>query len=257
MLRYVYGVVEAAAAPAIEAAAVRGLEGARVRPVVEAPLAAAVSDVEESVYSSGPLNERIADLDWLAARASAHQDVNARLLELAGSVLPLAFGALYRDEERVREMLREDAGGRVERLRALTGRGEWLVTLVRGREAPAGEDPDLRALDTEIAASAPGRAFLLEKRRARAAASALDRADADVARETLDRLSAIAERAYREPVADGGQDVVVLRVSLLAPRTDGERLDDAVRQLGEQVALRGYRVRVSGPWPAYRFGSAS
>lgn len=253
-LRYVYGIVPAAAAGAIGPAALRGIDGTTVRSVTEAGLAAAVSDVDGEAYAGDALNERIADLDWLAERATAHQGVNARLLELAGTVLPLAFGALYRDDERVREMLREDAPGRIARLERLAGRGEWLVTIVRDAGSPSDDDA-LRGLDREIAASAPGRAFLLEKRRGEVAARAAERADADAARAALARLGAAAERSYEEPVAGGGPDVVVLRVSLLAPRDARPAIDHAVRATEGELAPRGYRLRVTGPWPAYRFGS--
>ncbi len=254
-LRYVYGVVPAAAAGAIDRAALRGIDGTAVRAVADAGLAAAVSDVDAEDYAGEVLNQRIGDLDWLAERATAHQGVNGRLLELAGTVLPLAFGALYRDDERVREMLREDAPGRAARLERLAGRGEWLVTIVRDAGSAPSDDDALRRIDHEIAASAPGRAFLLEKRRAEVATRAAERADADAARAALARLETAAERSYEEPVAHDGPDVVVLRLSLLAPRDRGGAIDDAVRATEGELSPRGYRLRVTGPWPAYRFGS--
>ncbi len=254
-LRYVYGVTAAAAARAIDDAGLRGIDGASVRAIATGDLAAAVSDVASDRYGADALNERIADLDWLTERASAHQEVNARLLEIAGTVLPLAFGALYRDDERVREMLREDAAGRQARLDALAGRGEWLVTVVRDADSTPDDDGMLRRLEGEIAASAPGRAFLLEKRRAGVATRAAERADAQAARDALTHLANAAERTYEEPLPAGGADVVVLRVSLLARRDARGPLDAAVRSTESALAPRGYRVRVTGPWPAYRFGS--
>ena len=46
---------------------------------------------------------------WLGPRAVAHQDVNDRLHEAAEAMIPLAFGTVFRDDERVRHMLREQA----------------------------------------------------------------------------------------------------------------------------------------------------
>ena len=97
-LRYVYGIVPANAAGAVDPAEIEGIDGARVRAIVDGALAAAYSEVDGVEYGEAVLNERVRDLDWLAPRAAAHQSVNARLLELAGVVLPLSFGALYRDE---------------------------------------------------------------------------------------------------------------------------------------------------------------
>ena len=256
-LRYVYGIVPESAATAVDAAALRGLESGVVRALVDGPFAAAVSDLDEMAWGSEVLNERVRDVAWLTPQAEVHQAVNARLLDIAGVVLPLSFGALYRDDSRVREMLREDAGARSARLASLAGRAEWVVTVMRDAASVPNDDDGVRELDREIAASAPGRGYLLDKRRTSVASAATERADADAARQALDRVEAVSERAYREPVVKGAGDVVVLRVSLLAQRERAASIDRAIGALGDDLAPRGYHVRSSGPWPAYRFGSLS
>ena len=105
-LRYLYAVATANAEAAIAGANLRGIDGGRVEAIVEGDLLAATSPVPASDYEEDPLNERLQDLEWLAPRAAAHQDVNGKLLELADAVVPLAFGAIYRDAEGVRELLR-------------------------------------------------------------------------------------------------------------------------------------------------------
>jgi hypothetical protein len=255
-LRYVYGIVPQRTAAGVDRAALHGIDDTPVRALAADTLVAAVSDLDGHEWDADTLNERVQDVEWLAPRAEAHQAVNAKLLEIAGVVLPLSFGALYRNDDGVREMLREDVAAKEERLASLDGRAEWVVTVVRDAEsAPASAEADLRDLDREIASSTPGRGYLLEKRRTTVAAEASERADADAARIALDALDATAERTYREPVARGGRDLVVLRVSLLAPRAAAGVIDRAIASVGDGLRAGGYRVRASGPWPAYRFGS--
>lgn len=253
-LRYVYGIVAAAAADEIDRAHLAGIDGTAVRALAEGPFAAATSDVSEADYDTDVLNERIRDLEWLTPRAAAHQAVNAQLLVIAGTVLPLSFGTLYRDEAGVRGMLREDVAARRARLDAVAGRAEWVVTVTREEAAAPAED-ELRALDEEIARATPGKAFLLERRRTKVASEASERADADAARRALEVLTEVSERTYREPVAQGGGDIVALRVSLLAPRVRADEVDAAIARLRDELDGAGYRVRSAGPWPAYRFGS--
>src|SRR5438093_1163778 len=83
---------------------------------VEGPFAAAQSELDAEAYGPDVLNRNVRDMPWLTPRAEQHQAVNARLLNVAGVVLPLSFGALYRDDARVREMLREDVDLRRARL---------------------------------------------------------------------------------------------------------------------------------------------
>lgn len=71
----------------------------------------------------------------------------------------------------------------------------------------------------------------------------------------MERLARVSERTYREPVPRGGDDVVALRVSLLAPLAGAKDVEHAVEALRAELSPSGFHVRTSGPWPAYRFGT--
>jgi hypothetical protein len=252
-LRYLYAVANATAKNAIASADLRGIEGSRVEAIVEERLLGVTSVVPAEDYEEGPLNERMQNLEWLAPRAAAHQDVNGRLLELTDAVVPLAFGAIYRGTDGVRELLRSRADDFADRLRAVEGRAEWIVSIEREGPSPiAGEA--VRALDAEIAAAAPGRAFLLRKRRDEVVREERRMRDAAIAEEAWAAVEAIAERVYREQLIDDPTAAAVARFSILTPRIREVELGDVVRRLGATGTLQGYRVRLSGPWPAYRFG---
>ena len=252
-LRYLYAVARASAASAIDGAHLRGIEGGPAESVVEGDLLGITSVVSAAEYEEGPLNERLQDLDWLAPRAAAHQEVNGRLLDLTGAVIPLAFGAIYRGTDGVRELLRTRAADFADRLRAVDGRAEWIVSIEReGGDAVGGDA--VRALDAEIAAAAPGRAFLLQKRRDEVLRDERRIRDAAVAEEAWAAIGRVAERIYREPLIDDPTATAIARFSVLADRNREGELGDVVRRLGAEGTSAGYRVRLSGPWPAYRFG---
>jgi hypothetical protein len=252
-LRYLYAVADANAEAAIAGANLRGIEGGSVETIVQGRLLGVTSAVSASDYEEGPLNERLQDLEWLAPRAASHQEVNGRLLELAGAVIPLAFGAIYRDTEGVRDLLRTRADEFANRLRAVQGRAEWIVSIERD-EPGAITGGAIGALDAEIAAAPPGKAFLLGKRRDEVIREERRMRDAAVAEETWAAIEAIAERVYREPLIEDPSAAAVARFSVLAGRDREVELGDVVRRLGATGTSDGYRVRLSGPWPAYRFG---
>jgi len=252
-LRYLYAITDARAARLVAGTELRGIEQAQVEPLVEGSLLAATSVVPASDYDEGPLNAHLQDLDWLAPRAAAHQDVNAKLLEITGAVLPLAFGAIYRGAEGVRGLLRSRAEELRERLGSVEGRAEWIVSVERDESSPAASVA-LRELDAEIASAPPGRAFLLSKRRDEVLRDEWRARDAAVAEETSSAIEAIGERVYREPLIDDPAVSAVARFSVLADRGRQAELGDAVRRLGASGISRGYHMRLSGPWPAYRFG---
>ncbi|TMD51494.1 MAG: hypothetical protein E6I83_10480 [Chloroflexi bacterium] len=166
---------------------------------------------------------------------------------------PLAFGAIYRGTDGVRDLLRTRATEFADRLRAVDGRAEWIVSIER-EGSGALEGDAVRVLDAEIAAAAPGRAFLLRKRRDEVARDERRMRDVAVAEEARATIEAIAERVYREPLIEDPTAAAVARFSVLANRDREVELGDVVRRLGATGTSAGYRVRLSGPWPAYRFG---
>ena len=252
-LRYLYAIADARSSGIVASTELHGIEGARVEPLLEGPLLAATSVVPASDYEEGPLNEHLQDIEWLAPRAAAHQNVNAKLLEITGAVLPLAFGAIYRGSDGVRALLRSRADELRDRLGSVEGRAEWIVSVERDDSARA-ESEALRDLDAEIASAPPGRAFLLGKRRGEVLRDERRARDAAIGEETAAAVEAIGERVYREPLIDDAAVSAVARFSVLAEREREAKLGDAVRRLGATGISRGYRLRLSGPWPAYRFG---
>ena len=251
-LRYLYAVASPNAKAAIAAANLRGIEGGRVEGIVEGRLLGVTSAVPASTYEEEPLNARMQDLEWLAPRAASHQEVNGKLLELADAVVPLAFGAIYRDLAGVQALLRTRADDFADRLRAVEGRAEWIVSIERDGSAPTGGA--VSALEAEIAAAPPGRAFLLGKRRDEVIREERRTRDAALAEETWAKIEAVAERVYREPLIEDPTVVAIARFSVLLHRDREVELGDVVRRLGASGASEGYRLRLSGPWPAYRFG---
>ncbi|MDP9275188.1 MAG: GvpL/GvpF family gas vesicle protein [Chloroflexota bacterium] len=252
-LRYLYAVANANADIAIAAAGLRGIDGGRVEAVVEGALLGATTVVPAADYEAQPLNERLQDLNWLAPRAASHQDVNAKLVDLASAVIPLAFGAIYRGTEGVRELLRTRADDLADRLRAVEGRAEWIVSIEReGSDALLGDAT--RSLEAEIVTAPSGRAFLLSTRRDEVTREERRTGDAAMAEKTWATIEAIAERVYREPLIDDPMGTAIARFSVLARREREVELGDVVRRLGATGTSEGYRVRLSGPWPTYRFG---
>ena len=253
-LRYVYAVADAKAGPVIANARLRGIDGGLVEPIVHDPLLAATSVVPASEFEEGPLNERLQDLDWLAPRAAAHQDVNAALLRLADAIVPLSFGAIYRGTAGVNDLLDARAAELRQRLAALSGKAEWIVSVER-EDISTPASAALRALDEEIATAAPGRGFLLSKRRDDLLREERRERDAVIVEETANAVSGAALKVYREALIDDSAVAAVARFSVLAARAGEARLHDAVDAVAASEAGRGYRVRLSGPWPAYRFGA--
>ncbi len=252
-LVYVYAVL-----PRQIATEIKGINAQPVRWVVDDGLAAAVSDVPAEDFDEGPLNENVRDMSWLGPRAVAHQDVNARLHEQGEAIVPLAFGTVFRDDERVKHLLHEQRPALVERLEAVRDCAEWVVSLhllqQPDAESVATASPALQALRQKIANSTPGRAHLLQLRLAELERDERRRLQAEAGEQIVTTLRGIASDVYLEPLPSDTVERPLVRASLLVPRADEARFMEEVERLqAAEWPEPVYRLMLSGPWPPYRF----
>jgi hypothetical protein len=255
-LLYLYGIVPAVALPNVD-----GLVGIGSRPVrliVEGDVAGVVGAVPAREFDEEPLNERMRDLEWLGPRAAAHQVVNARLMELADALVPLSFGTVYRDEAGLARALRAGHDDFVRRLEAMRGRDEWVVTLTRDEAlalaALERDSEPLRRLTQEIAASTPGRQYLLGRRLEEVRRQELTSLDAEAVQSAVLGLASSVERVHRERLAEGAAGAPIARASVLIPRARTSAFLADVDRLDRHWRERGYSLVATGPWPPYRFG---
>jgi len=151
--------------------------------------------------------------------------------------------------ERHRESLANELG----RLEGLVEMGAKLLAVSDALLSSAEQSSEaVRALDAELDSSAPGRAYLLKRRREAALSDALE----DYSRALIDavrsRLSAAAVDTADLPlpsVLPADREVLGNFAFLLPDKQMGEFMaaaDEAARQPGTEIEL-------SGPWPPYSF----
>lgn len=258
---YVYGVGRLAELePLVGAGAPEAIEtDAELELVPEGELAAVVSGVPLEDYGEEALPARLADAAWTATRALRHERAVEHFARRA-PVVPLRFGTIYLRRESVARML----GGRAAELRAalarLEGREEWGVNLYVSRAVLRGEvervSPRLRELSGRAAAAPPGQAYLLRKKieaaRDDETRAETRRAAAEVERRLAAESAAAARlRVLKDESAEHGD--VAARLAFLVQRERFEEFRAAAERLAAEYAPLGFRLELTGPWPAYNF----
>jgi hypothetical protein len=105
-----------------------GVEGAAVLRIVERDLAALVSLVPLADFDDERLREHLNDIEWVERTARAHEDVLEQVLARA-TVVPLRLCTIYRDDEGVCRLLRDERDELRRSLDAVSGRAEWGLKL--------------------------------------------------------------------------------------------------------------------------------
>lgn len=257
---YVYAILPSTspAAEVLGAGAIQGIDDRVLTSVQAGGLVAAVSDVSPAEFEDGPLNELVRSMDWLAPRAARHQAVNATLFELTEAIIPLTFGTVYRTPERVCHMLECEHQLLNLCLERVRGKGEWVLSLYRTEQEALGtlerESAALLDLRRQIAAGAPGRAYLLARRLDTLRWQELLAQDGR-ALTALETLFPAVDNVFTETVPAGAENGLLARLSALVSRQRESALTVAADGYQSSWSERGYDLRVTGPWPPYRFGN--
>lgn len=202
-------------------------------------LAAVAAEVSLAEFGDDVVAERLNDRSWLEEKVRAHEDVLQSFVG-ATPVVPLRFGAIYRDPGDIRRLLGERHAFFEETLERLRGRVELGVKAW------------FDASRVERPAATGGRAYL--ERRRDELGSARDAAAAAAA--AHDRLLAVADEGVvnrPQPRELTGRDErMLLNAAYLVPAGD-DRLADELVRIAEEHAAAGLAYELTGPWPPYNF----
>jgi len=230
------------------------------RPVEVLPLpdlGAVISHVSATEFSQERVEENLQDLAWVAEQGIAHERVVAHFVDHA-QILPASLFTLYSNDNALRSAVTAQHDAILAELRRLSAAREWNLKIsydagVLSRELGRFSD-EVQKIDSEMAEAAPGRKFLLEKKRAELVKSEVARAARAQAERVLAAVRPLCVETRTLPLPQS-KDVlpVVLHAALLVER---DREDDAVQQLEQERTAfgdSGLTLSFSGPWAPYRF----
>jgi hypothetical protein len=248
---YLYCLVRAPRQPSV-AGTPRGLPGTgalRVLPAA-ADLWLVAADAPLARYGSAPIERGLRDLEWVAERGAAH----ARVVEhfaRRGTTVPMKLFTLFNGDERAIAHVRGAEARVRDVLARVDGRQEWGV---RVRLDPALARRIARR--RPVAAAAPrrtGTRFLLAKKQERDVARELQRRGRAAVESAFESLASLADAARRRPADELEGTRVMLDASLLVDIRRRSAFRRAVERAGRALAGLGYRLTLTGPWPAYNF----
>ena len=236
LVLYLYGITgEDAGRSGIAA---KGIDGvAAIEPHAAAGVLAWVSRVRRADFGEG-LQQKMQDLEWLAAASVRHQRAVAEITA-RGDVLPARFGTVFSSTASLEQHLRQRVRAIGKALQRIRGAEEWGVKIfAEPHAAPA------------AGTARSGRDYLkkkseaLKSRNARELPPAVDRLARD-----LGKL-AVATAAVGK-VSSGQRDLVWQTAVLLRRARSAE----FQRLLNKYAAALGqaYRLEATGPWAPYSF----
>ena len=203
-------------------------------------LAAVVSNTPLVVYD--PTRENV----------FAHEQVNETVMR-EFTVLPMAFGALFRTEEDIIELIRGTYDALRDVLSKMEGKVEFGLKVNWDRDKVTLEleekDDEIRHLKEQITSRTTGSTYFARMQLGRLIETALtDQADSYI-REvySLLRDTAVASRANK-PIGDR----MIMNAAFLIERDSEVEFDQKVKEIASKYEGK-LAFKYTGPWPPYNF----
>jgi hypothetical protein len=217
-----------------------------------------ISHVPASAYGEAALARGLQQIDWVGARAMAHEAIVERFLG-ARAVLPMQLFTLFTSDERALAYVSQHRR-RIERVLARVERQhEWGVRLTF-QQSVVPERPRAQASTRAHSRSAESGAGYLARKR--------DQRHVDQAQ--LARARTRGNRAYRamvreataarrrsaiEQSAPGAK--LLVDAAFLVPVRRTAAFRAALRREARDLDAAGIALAVTGPWPPYNFIDSS
>jgi hypothetical protein len=237
--KYVYCIIETAEPRAFGPMGI-GARGDEVYTIQHRGLAAVVSNTPLVVYD--PTRENV----------FAHEQVNEAVMR-EFTVLPMAFGALFRTDDDIIELIRGTYDALRDVLAKMEGKVEFGLKVNWDRDKVTAQleqmNDEIRHLKEQITSRTTGSTYFARMQLGRLIETALtDQADAYI-REVYSQLrdTAVASRANK-PIGDR----MIMNAAFLIERTREAEFDQKVKEIASKYEDK-LSFRYTGPWPPYNF----
>jgi hypothetical protein len=182
----------------------------------------------------------------------AHETVNETVMR-EFTVLPMAFGALFRTEQDIVELIRTtyDALGDV--FNKMQGKVEYGLKVNWDRDRVIAEieeqNEEIRNLKEQIVSRSTGSTYFARMQLGRLVESALSEQSDAYVREVYSVLrdAAVASRANK-PIGDK----MIMNAAFLVERSRESEFDQKVKEIAARYDGK-LSFKYSGPWPPYNF----
>ena len=237
--KYVYCIIESKDSRSFGPMGIGG-RGDDVYTVHYEGLAAVVSNTPLIVYD--PTRENV----------FAHEQVNETVMR-EFTVLPMAFGALFRTEQDIVELMRGTYSALLDVFAKMEGKVEFGLKVNWDRDRVIAEieqeNEEIRNLKEQITSRATGSTYFARMQLGRLVETALaEQSDAYV-REVYSVLrdTAVASRANK-PIGDK----MIMNAAFLVERDREAEFDQKVKEIAAKYEGK-LSFKYSGPWPPYNF----
>lgn len=229
-------------------------------------LEAIVSGISLEEFASEEIQKKAQeDLSWIKEKALAHEKIIEEAIrkdDRVLSLIPMRFGAIFKEKERLEETLNKDYLRIREVLDRIRGKQEWAVKVyLKDREkfeqVIKEKNETIKETEKEIASLPEGMAFFMEEELKEVISRELEKELNNIAEVLFESLGKQAIDSTKCKILGkeltGRREPMVLNTAYLISEEKIEDFKKAAEALNQQIQANGFCLEYSGPWPAYNF----
>jgi hypothetical protein len=218
--------------------------------------------VPESEFSEINLKRNLSNLKWLDDNAREHISVIIRVSENC-TVIPFKFGTVYHSTDSIKDFVRDYSTSLIENFNKTRGKEEWSVKIYYNRTVLSRQIDELSeeaaALEKQIIASSPGKAFLLKRKKTDLIETEMDRLCKKYGQAYFDEFKSSSVDSTLENLIPkeytGRDDTMILNANFLVEKEKVHLFTNVVENLRKKDGNTGFFIETTGPWPAFSFVS--
>ena len=247
----------------------RGIDGkGEVFTLAYRELEAVVSKISLEEFTSEEIqNKAQEDMNWIKEKAVIHEKIIEEAMKADDKILsliPIRFGIIFNDRERLEKTLSQDYSGIKEVLERIKDKQEWSVKVYlkdrkKIEQAIKDKSEAIKEKEKEIASLPEGMAFFMEEELKDVISEEMDKELNTIAEDLFERLSKQAAASVKSKILDkeltGRREPMILNLACLVPKEKIENFKTEAQCLNGQIQAKGFYLEYSGPWPVYNFTS--
>jgi hypothetical protein len=218
--------------------------------------------VPENEFSEENLKKNLTDMNWLEVKAREHFEVIGRIME-SGSVIPFNFGTIYFSKDNLKEFISDYSISLDENFQFIKGMQEWSVKIYCDRKSLIGHidewSEEAAAMEKQIMASAPGKAFLFKIKKNGLIENEVDRLCKSFGQQYFNEFSELCESSSLNNLLPkeltGREDTMILNATFLVSNKKVAEFINIEDRQRKKEKDSGFSIKISGPWAPSSFVS--
>ena len=231
-------------------------------------LEAVVSKVFLEEFTSEEIQKKAQeDMSWIKEKAIIHEKIIEEAMKVDDKVLsliPMRFGIIFKDRERLEKTLNEDHQSIKGVLERIKDKQEWSVKVYlkdrkKIEQVIKEKNEVIKEKEKEMASLSEGMAFFMEEELKDIMSEEMDKELNNIAEDLFESLSKQAVASVKNKILDkeltGRREPMILNLACLIPGEKIENFKKEAESLNQEIQTKGLYLEYNGPWPVYNFTS--